>query len=331
MICCTMRSSSIGTLEFCEMKFALTYNFGMKDKSNKKAVLGTITHRAMQVLGDKSIALRDGKKKVINDDLPSYTLKQCDNIDKITKDCFNYYVPTVPELEFDESDLTTCQKWVKKAIEHDDGKLDPRNQDILITEQFFEIELDKPWAKYNYEIGDKKFEGNLILRGTVDLIVKENEDYFQVLDYKTGKRLNWATGKEKTQECLEKDFQLLFYYYALRNLYPQNRFYVSIYYINDGGVFDIVFDDDDYFKAENLIKQKFEYINRVELPRQLSANNSNWKCQKLCAYSAMEENGKTVCQNMHKRMMDYGYNDTMFIHGDLTKINSYGSGGGRIG
>lgn len=332
MICCTMRSSSVGTLDFCEMKFALTYNFGEKDKNNKKAILGVIVHRAMQVLGDKSIAKQNKKRKVINDDIPSYSLSECDDLDKITEDCFNYYIPTVPELVFDHKDLKTCQGWVRKAVEYDDCKLDPRNQNVVVTEKYFEIELDKPWAKYSYEIGGSKIEGPLILRGTVDLIVKEDEEYFQVLDYKTGKRLNWATGEEKTQDCLQKDFQLLFYYYALKNLYPTHKFYVSIYYINDGGLFDVVFDESDYLKAENMIKQKFMYINSVELPRLLSPDNKHWKCKYLCAFSEPSTDaGMSVCQQMHNRIRSYGYLDTLEQYGDLTKLNSYGSGGGRIG
>ena len=91
-------------------------------------------------------------------------------------------------------------------------------------------------------------------------MIQEDEKYFQVLDYKTGRRLNWATGEEKTYEDLAKDKQLLLYYYALKNLYPDYSFYVSIYYINDGGIFDLVFDEQDYLKAEEILKQKFEEI-----------------------------------------------------------------------
>ena len=326
-----MRSSSIGSLEMCEVKYALIYNFGYKDKSNLKSTLGTIFHRVMQVLGDKKIAIKAGKKKVVNDDIPSYTLKQCDDLDKITEDCFKYYTGMETTLVFDDKNLRDVKSWVKKAVEYDDGKLDPRNQDIETTEKYFEIEIDKPWAKYSYDIGDSKIEGHLTLKGTIDVIIKEDEEYFQVLDYKSGKRLNWATGKEKTQECLEKDFQLLLYYYALKNLYPTHKFYVSIYYVNDGGLFDIIFDDSDYIKAENMIKQKFTYINSVEIPRQLSSENSHWKCKSLCAFSKPTESGKTVCQEMHSRISNYGYLDTLSMYGDLTKINAYGSGGGRVG
>lgn len=516
-------------MDMCEMKYSLVYNFGYKDKSNLKAVLGTIFHRVMQVLGDKKIAIKNGKKKVINDDIPSYTLKQCDDLDKVTEDCFKYYTAMETTLVFDDKNLRDVKSWVKKAVEYDDGKLDPRNQDIETTEKYFEIEIDKPWAKYSYDIGNSKIEGHLTLKGTIDVIIKEEEEYFQVLDYKglpvdtpiptpngwstmgdlavgdvvfdrfgkqtkvtakseakfkecyeitfddtskvicddehkwklssgityeikklkvgdeidmampidcdenslldpytfglnfpqnpdkkipisylrasylqrldlfrgllestgftdcenlnelfltlgkkayktrvitsiekvgvkytqcitvdspdstylcthslipthnSGKRLNWATGKEKTQECLEKDFQLLLYYYALKNLYPTHKFYVSIYYVNDGGLFDIIFDESDYIKAENMIKQKFTYINSVEIPRQLSAENSHWKCKSLCAFSKPTESGKTVCQEMHSRIKDYGYLDTLSLYGDLTKINAYGSGGGRVG
>ena len=81
------------------------------------------------------------------------------------------------------------------------------------------------------------------------MIVKEDDSYYQVLDYKSGKRLNWATGREKTYEDLCSDKQLLLYFYALKNMYPNHDFYTSIYYVNDGGIFDIVFSDEDYEKA----------------------------------------------------------------------------------
>ena len=53
MIICYHRSSSLGTLEFCEQKYFLQYNLSLKDRTNKKALMGTIVHKALQVLGDK--------------------------------------------------------------------------------------------------------------------------------------------------------------------------------------------------------------------------------------------------------------------------------------
>ena len=69
MIVCYHRSSSLGTLEFCEQKYFLQYNLSYKDKTNKKALMGTITHKVMQILGDKSLAVAKGEDKVVDDEL----------------------------------------------------------------------------------------------------------------------------------------------------------------------------------------------------------------------------------------------------------------------
>ena len=63
MIICYHRSSSLGTFDMCEMKYFFQYVLGMKDKTNKKAVLGTVFHRVMQVLADKKIAQLNKKKE----------------------------------------------------------------------------------------------------------------------------------------------------------------------------------------------------------------------------------------------------------------------------
>jgi len=148
--------------------------------------------------------------------------------------------------------------------------------------------------------------------------------------HNSGRRLNWATGKEKTQADLEKDPQLLLYYYALKTLYPDQSFYVSIYYVNDGGLFDIVFTDDDFEKAEKMIRQRFEYIRSVEMPKQISRDQSHWKCQKLCGFSILEKDGKTACQCMRENIEYYGMDETVRLYGDMEKINAYGAGGGRL-
>ena len=79
---------------------------------------------------------------------------------------------------------------------------DPRNRNILYPEQQFDIVINKPWAKYSYDTKDGKLEGNLAIKGTIDLITQPNKDTLEIVDWKTGRRLNWATGEEKTQEKL---------------------------------------------------------------------------------------------------------------------------------
>jgi len=331
MIICYHRSSSLGAFEFCQMKYFFEYVLGFKDRTNKKALMGTIVHRALQVLGDKKVAITNGKEKVENDDIRDLTLEECDDIDKITELCFDHYDSHEKEVGLSKKELKTCTNWVYKALAYKNGQLDPRNQDIFATEQFFDIEIKKDWAKYDYEVNGEKISGNLSIKGTVDVIAKEGEKYFQVLDYKTGRRLNWATGEEKTYEDLQKDKQLLLYYYALKNLYPDWSFYVSIYYINDGGIFDLVFDESDYEKAEEILKEKFQEIKNNKVPRQLSREQSHWKCQKLCKFSeTFEDTGKNACQHFHDMIKSKGIDHVTEKYADISRITKYGDGGGRI-
>lgn len=331
MITMYLRSSSIGTLDMCEMQYFFQYVLGFKSKTGKKAVLGTIFHRAMQVLADKKLAQTNKKRKVKNDDIQDLTFDQCDDIEFMTKLCFDYYAANEADVDLEANDLKTCTKWVHKALAYNEGMLDPRNQDVLATELFFDIEIKKDWAKYDYVVGDETFSGYLSIKGTVDLIIKETDAYYQVLDYKSGKRLNWATGKEKTYEDLCEDKQLLLYFYALRNMYPDKNFYTSIFYLNDGGLFDIVFSDDDYAKAENMLREKFEYIRSVQLPLQISKDQSHWKCTKLCKFAeTFKDSGKSTCRYFHDLIKSEGMDAVVEQHADLAKLVKYGAGGGKL-
>lgn len=655
MLICYHRSSSIGSLSFCEMKYFCVYNLGLKDKENVKATLGTVTHRVMQVLADKKIAQEKKIGRVINDDIPNLSYKKCDDIPYVTKLCFDYYKShsTIAD-KLGPKELRTCIDWVNKAVEYNDGDLDPRNQNVHATELFFDIEIKKPWAKYRYEVDGEVLEGNLSIKGTVDLVLRENDKYYHILDYKglpintpiptpdgwstmgdlkvgdtvfdqygqqtkvtakstqkfkecyeitfddtstvvcddehywkldngdvvqvedlvvghrintakpidcedkelpidpyllglwlgdgrnrsceitsgdsfvfdeierrgytlgvnqekrksncesrtvknttgklreldllhnkhipniylrasysqrldllrglmdsdgsvntvrkqcvfmncrkelsedvksllltlgqrplvsdveakgfgvttraypvsfrpidinpfllpakrdkvdkewgpgfsdkrrivniqkietkltqcisvdsedhtylctenlipthnTGRRYDWGTDTVKTPEKLQKDTQLLLYYYALRNMYPDKEFFVSIYYINDykidgqmvkGGLYSMVFDDEDYEKAENILRQKFEYIRSVELPRQLDPRHNHFKCKYLCEFSKPWQNSEeSTCNFMHRMIQSQGIEKTIAEYGDVGKISKYGDGGGRL-
>tara|TARA_R110002020_G_scaffold205000_4_gene409417 strand:+ start:8 stop:1027 length:1020 start_codon:yes stop_codon:yes gene_type:complete len=332
MIVCYHRSSSLGTLEFCEQKYFLQYNLSYKDKTNKKALMGTITHKVMQILGDKSLAIIKGEDKVVDDELGTFTLKQCDDLSYVNDLAFDYYANSFPEVVITDAEKRTCLRWAEKAVAYQDGMFDPRNQDVFATELFFDIEIQENWAKYNYRVGKENVKGNLAIKGTVDLIVKQGENYYEILDYKTGKRINWATGEEKTLEKLQKDTQLLLYYYALKNMYPEAEFSVSIFYINAGGVFSMVFDEEDYKKAENILRQKFEKIKRSQNPKLLSNENSHWKCQKLCKFSQPYKEGskKSVCQHIRDEVRKDGILKVVEKYGDVNKLSAYGDGGGRL-
>ena len=341
MLICYHRSSSLGTFEFCPQKYFLTYNLGFKDKENAKAIMGTITHKCLETLGNIVVARREGKRKV-KDEMFNHTFKELEDLKLISRTCFDYYAKHSPQLahKLNEKAYLQCHAWFLKALDFEGGKLNPLNQDIDAVEQYFDITIDKPWAKYKYDVDGEIIEGNLAIKGTIDVIARESDGYYQILDYKTGKRINWATGAVKEQADLEKDTQLLLYYYALKNMFPDREYYVSIYYINDskidgvhvpGGLFDICFDESDYAKAENILRAKFEEIRDTEQPRLLCHENTHWKCQYLCKFSEeWKDSGKSTCQFMRDEVKSKGLVKVVAEYGDTSKIAKYGSGGGVL-
>jgi hypothetical protein len=338
MIICYLRSSSWGTYDMCEQKYYMNYVLGKPDKDNAKAVMGTAVHKNMEVLAKIKLANRNGERVVLDDELGEIDvdIELPDLHDRV----FDKYDAEYPGLMDKEGNpRKKTLEWTNKALEYQNGSYNPENQDIEAVEEFFDFEIKQDWAKYEYEIDGEKLTGSLRLRGTVDLILKEDDFYYHICDYKTGRRWCWATDQVKTYEKLCKDKQLRLYYYALRNKYPDRDFFVSIYYINDykidgklvkGGVFTMAFDDEDYKQAENDIRKKFEEIRDNDRPKLLSNTCSHWKCKYLCAYSQIDpeiDPEKPMCMAIREQIVELGIDSVTAKHGDLSKLNVYTGGG----
>jgi len=260
----------------CEQQYFFDYVLGYKQPSNKKADKGTIVHKALEILAFIKFTEQKGESTFIDDIIGEVNIHNY-NLDKIIKQVYTYYTDSFTHHDWTERDFKDCYKWTYKAINYADGMFDPRNRNILYPEQRFDITIDKPWANYDY--GDLK--GQLAMKGTIDLITKPSEDTLEIIDWKTGRRLDWATGQEKTQEKLEKDPQLMIYFYAAKKLYPEiNNCIVTIFFINDGGPFSVSFNNNDLHATEDLIREKFTQIKKCKLPKL----SKSWKCTKLCMY-----------------------------------------------
>ena len=294
----------------CEQQYLFDYVLGYRSPSNKKADKGTIVHKVLEILAFIKYHQQNGNKFFEDDIIGKVDIYNY-NLDTIIDSVYQYYTSAFCHHEWKPIDFRDCSKWTYKAIEYANGMFDPRNRNILYPEQRFDITIDQPWAKYKYETNDGIIEGNLAIKGTIDLIVQPNDDTAEIIDWKTGRRLNWATGEEKTQEKLEKDPQLMIYYYAVRKLYPNiKNCIVTIFFINDGGPFSMVFDDKDIYKTESLLRDKFKKIQKTLRPKL----NKTWKCTKLCHY------GKTTFEDTHiPAMKEYRENQTCNIGDIMTK------------
>ena len=294
----------------CEMQYFAEYNLGIRSPSNKKADKGTICHKVLEILAYIKLC-EQNKQTIYNDDiLGNINIKKYD-IDQITEQVYDYYTSRFKHHEWDVKDFKDCRLWVNKALTAHNGTFDPRNRNILQPEQHFDIVIEKPWAKYKYELKDETLEGYLAIKGTIDLITKVDSNTIEIIDWKTGKRLDWATGEEKTLSKLQNDPQLRIYHYAVSMLYPEiDHIMVSINFINDGGAFTICYDRSDLSKTEDMLRKKFDIIKSTSMPKL----SKSWKCNKLCHF------GKTTFQNSHVLpILEYRDNQLCSVDQPMTK------------
>ena len=89
-------------------------------------------------------------------------------------------------------------------------------------------------------------------------------------------------------------------------------------------------------KASNHFCPLYEFsskicMNRIDAPIQCP-DNSHWKCQKLCRFSSPYKEGadRSICQYLSDYVKQYGVEKTVEKYGDVSKVSTYGDGGGRL-
>lgn len=180
-------------------------------------------------------------------------------------------------------------------LEWNNGEFDPRKRIIHAPEKNFEIPIDEEWAFYHYIMKGEDVIGQFAIKGTIDLVTKIDDNTLEIIDWKTGQRLNWATGKVKTYEDLCKDKQLLLYYYAAKKVFPEfKNIIITIFFVRDGGPYTISFDEDDIKKMEKILAKHFSYVQSCDKPGVLSHSQKDFRCEKLCDYYKNKQPGSEM-------------------------------------
>jgi CRISPR/Cas system-associated exonuclease Cas4 (RecB family) len=310
MIITYLRSSSYGTHSMCPMQYFIEYNLGIKSPSNKKADKGTICHKVLEILAHIKLCMQNNTAIYTDDILGDINISKY-KLNTIIEQVYSYYTKQFKHHTWEVVDYKDCHRWVYKAMESHNGTFNPLNRTIVQPEQHFDICIEKPWAKYKYDTKDGVIEGNLAIKGTIDLITSVDDSTIEIIDWKTGRRLDWATGEEKTLAKLQDDAQLRIYHYAVSKLYPSiDHIIFTINFINDGGAFSVCFEKNDLLKTEDMIRKKFETIKNTKIPQL----NKSWKCNKLCFF------GKTTFENTHvSPIKEYRENELCKIDQTMTK------------
>lgn len=219
--------------------------------------------------------------------------------------CYEYYKNN-SENEWKNIDLKNITNFIWIVLDYQNGAFDPRKKNIYSTESYFDLEITEDWANYAYDYRGRELEGNLRLKGTIDLTVQVDENTLEFIDYKSGQRLDWNTGEIKTYKKLHEDPQLLTYFYAGKNLYPNKNIITSIFFIRDGGPYTICFDDSDMQKSIKLFKNTFEQTKRCKLPVLLDPSQKNFKCKSICDYYKQKVGNTNMCLFIHNEIQKHG-------------------------
>lgn len=323
MIVTYIRSSSYNNYSYCQMQYFITYVLGHQPSSGKKAELGTIVHKVMEALAKLKHYSQDNPKKLklnISDDaLGEINIKKSDLmtndvVEELLQKSFAFYTSDSSH-NFTKADNSTCLQLVWDTLNYNDGQFDPRKRKIVAAEPHFDIPIEEDWAKYEYEFPDGRIiQGQLAIKGTIDLVTESSDGIIEVVDWKTGRRLDWATGEEKTYEKLCSDPQLLLYNYAISKLFPDyKQAIMSIFFIKDGGPFSMCFDKEDHGKFLNMLKRKFEEIKSNNDPKPLSSSRDSWKCTKLCHYykNNWPNSDKNMCIYIEDHLKQHGLDNTI--------------------
>lgn len=296
------RSSSYNAWDYCEQQYYLSYVLGIPQDVNAKAQKGTMFHKVMECLALGKLSLQTGQP--MTDDvcgtIDQNKIYDIEYVYELLDKSFEHYRKHDPE-SFTEKDKKEIKKWISDYFNFNNGMFDPRKRVIFAAEQNFNFEIPDDWALLP--------DGNrLRLKGTIDLITKLGDKFIEVIDYKTGRRLDWATGQEKDLKKLQSDPQLMIYFYALKNLYPDYHILFTIFFVRDGGPFTLHFDDSVIQKVSGMLQERYLEIKSCKLPKMVHPTHNDFRCNKLCHYykNNYEDTSISICDYIHRKIKTNG-------------------------
>jgi CRISPR/Cas system-associated exonuclease Cas4 (RecB family) len=285
----------------------MEYVLGIPTKANKKADKGNVVHKVLECLAHKELLIKAGKKVFEDEGLGK--MKVSEMVPRILLDkSYDYYVSISPQHDWMEEDRDDCWGWVQKALVDNNGEFNPANIDIVSPEIHFDLEIPYDWAKYDFVLNDEHITGNLHIKGTIDLVRRVDENTYEIVDYKTGQRKDWNKGKIKDFNALMHDRQLQLYYYAARRLFPDIKdLLVNIYFIRDGGAYQLPFDDATIGEFEKYMKETFISMKSTLIPQKTVSFKCKW-CPFFKPYVDRDgnENGKNICNHIHSEVLKKG-------------------------
>ncbi len=325
MLVVYLRSSSIGTFKLCEFDYYLTYELGLDKPSGKAARIGNCVHKALELLARKKLALQNGLTSFVEPESnKTFNVLDVDNFLS-----FEFGMSAYDSSDFTAKDIQIAEDMYNNTLV---GPYDPMKQKVVEPELFFDMEISEPWAHYQQDnpYTGKIETGNLRIRGTMDLITEGSDGILHYIDWKTGRRWDWAKNKVKNLAELMDDDQLLLYYFALRNVYKNKEVQMTIHFLKDGGPFTLPYGDEEYEKAKLMIKKHFKDILKSDPPKRLKDGKTSvpLACRSFCYWGkTLDENGVSLCDKYHNSVQQLGIYRVTEKYGKKNSFDGYSGGG----
>jgi len=324
MLVTYVRSSSYNNYEFCQMQYFLTYVLGWRSSSGKKADMGTMAHKVMEILaGLKKFEQDNPRKKylVVEDDkcgkvrIHKDRLHTDELVDELTEKAIADYAATSTH-KFYRKERGEVRETVETFLTWNNGQFDPRLRNIYYPEPHFDLPIEEEWAKFDFvDVNGNVQKGQLAIKGTIDLVTLVNEDTIEVVDWKSGRRLNWATGEEKTYEKMKNDPQLLLYFYAMSKMFKEfpNRimsifFYKDVEGKPDPTPFSFCFTENDEDRFLEMLRKRVEEIRQNVSPEVLDPTRRDFRCKYLCHFCKNKFDGEedNMCITIERELVQLG-------------------------
>ena len=187
MIITYFRSSSYNSYTICGMQYFLTYVLGLPSVVGKKATMGTIVHKVFECMANAKLCHQNGTKSFKDDNLGIIKVDYeymygASFVQWLVDKSFNHNVDKSPHKWYPH-DKKDCTEWVGNVIR--EKMFDPRNRIVVAAEPHFNIPIEEPWAHYSFDTPDgNKLEGQLCIKGTIDLVTKLDDHCYEIIDWK---------------------------------------------------------------------------------------------------------------------------------------------------
>jgi len=191
--------SALETYKTCPLKYKYQAIDKIKGKKNKEQMFGSAVHKALHFMHR-----RDPLFPTLDEVLDSFT---------------NYWNEVKEKVEIPENERDFYHEHGKTILKKFYVKNPPWDANILDLESRFEVLIDDALRGENH-----------VLAGIIDRIDKPRDDSYEIIDYKTSRRM-------PSQELVDKDLQLSIYNLGLLKRWPHiasEQVKLSLYFLEHG-------------------------------------------------------------------------------------------------